>query len=141
MYKQVSLFKWGVKMYKLILGVMLLVSLFYLSGCIHSENKTSVSKNPDAEEVLSLDENADIFQWEGLIYQTDIEWINELDITKKELLGEITELFTSEDTKLFKNGMANKLPIGTKIYSTNENSILLVESDGEEKYYLALVEG
>ncbi|MFF2450289.1 hypothetical protein ACFVSW_24905 [Neobacillus sp. NPDC058068] len=130
-------------MNKLILSLMLMVvSLFYLSGCIDSETKTSVSKHPDAEEVLRLDENANIFQWEGLIYKTDIDWINELELTKKELVGEITKLFTNEDTKSFKNGMANKLPIGTKIYSTNENEgILIVEYNSEEKYYLAMVEG
>jgi hypothetical protein len=120
---------------------MVIVSMFYITGCVGSETKTSVSKHPDAEEVLRLDRNANIFQWEGLIYQTDIDWVNELELTKKESVGEITELFTNEDTKSFKNGMANKLPLGAKIYSTDENGILIVEYNGEEKRYLALVEG
>ncbi|MBU8878291.1 hypothetical protein BGM26_04725 [Bacillus sp. FJAT-29790] len=129
-------------MNNLILSLMLMVSLFYLSGCVDSETKTSASRHPDAEEVLRLDENANIFQWEGLIYKTDIDWVNELELSKKELVGAITELFTNQDTKSFKNGMANKLPIGTKIYSTNESEgIFIVEYKGEEKYYLSLVEG
>ncbi|KMY46587.1 hypothetical protein AC622_18020 [Bacillus sp. FJAT-27916] len=128
-------------MNKLILGIMMTVSIFYLSGCFDSETKTSVKKHPDAKEVLSLNENANILQWEGLIYETDIEWVNELELIKKESVGEITELFTNGDAKLFKDGMANKLPIGAKIYSTNINGILIVEYNGEEKYYLALVEG
>ncbi|KYC89896.1 hypothetical protein B4102_3903 [Heyndrickxia sporothermodurans] len=38
--------------------------------------------------------------------------------------------------------MANKLPIGAKIYSAKERGdILIAEYNGEEKYYLALVEG
>ena len=132
----------GVKMVnKLILGIMMTVSIFYLSGCFDPETKTSVETHPDAKEVLSLNENANIFQWEGLIYETDIEWVNELELIKKESVGEITGLFTNGDAKLFKNGMANKLPIGAKIYSTNINGILIVEYNGEEKYYLALVEG
>ncbi|MFS0862822.1 hypothetical protein [Fredinandcohnia sp. 179-A 10B2 NHS] len=128
-------------MTKFIVSLILMVFLFSLSGCDSSETNTSVSKHPDAEEVLRLYKNADIFQWEGLIYKTDIDWVNELELSKKELIGEITELFTNEDTNSFKNGMANKLPVGAKIYSTNENGILIVEYKDEEKYYLALVEG
>lgn len=129
-------------MNKPILSLMLVVSLFYLSSCVDLETKTSVSKHPDAEEVLRLDDNADIFQWDGLIYKTDIVWVNELELTKKECIGEISELFTDKDTKSFNNGMANKLPIGSKIYTTNEiEGILIVEYNSEKKYYLSQVEG
>jgi hypothetical protein len=129
-------------MIKHIVFLIMMVSTFFVSGCMASETKTSVSKHPDAEEVLRLDENANIFQWEGLIYKTDIDWVNELELTKKEIVGEITELYKNEDPNSFKNGMANQLPLGTKIYSTNENEgILIIEYNGEEKYYLSLVEG
>ena len=46
---------------KLILGIMMTVSIFYLSGCFDPETKTSVETHPDAKEVLSLNENANIF--------------------------------------------------------------------------------
>jgi hypothetical protein len=128
-------------MKKLINNIMLLILLFSLTACVEKENEVSVSKPPDAEETLRLDKNADIFQWEGAIYKTDIDWVNEKELTKKELIGEITESYTNEDPKSFKNGMANKLPIGAKIYSSNEHGILIVESNGEEKYYLVLAEG
>jgi hypothetical protein len=129
-------------MNKLLLNPILFVSIIYLSGCMISETKTTVSTHPDAEEVLRLDENANIFQWQGLIYKTDIDWVNELELTKKEVVGEITELYKREGPNSFRNGMANQLPIGTKIYKTNENEgILIIEHNGEEKYYLALVEG
>ncbi|RDU38753.1 hypothetical protein DRW41_04115 [Neobacillus piezotolerans] len=124
-----------------ILSLMLMVFLFFLAGCFERETEIWVSKPPDAEEVLRLDENADIFQWEGVVYKTDIDWVNELELTKNESIGEITELYTNEDPKLFKDGMTNELPIGAKIYSTNENGILIVEYNGEEKYYLAGSEG
>ena len=129
-------------MIKHILCLILMVSTFFVSGCMALETKTSVSKHPNAKEVLRLDEDANIFQWEGFIYQTDIDWVNELELTKKEVVGEITETHSSKDPDSFKNGMATKLPIGTKIYSTNEHEGILISNDnGEEKYYLALVEG
>jgi hypothetical protein len=127
------------------LSLIFIMSSFYLSGCTKAGNEieqTVTTSNPDAEETLRLDKDADIFQWEDLIYKTDIDWVNELKLTKKEQLGEIEELFTNGSPKSFKNGMANKLPIGAKIYSAKERGdILIVEYNGEEKYYLALVEG
>ena len=42
----------------------------------------------------------------------------------------------------FKDEMSNKLPVGTKIYSTKDRGdILIVESKGEIKKYLAIDEG
>ncbi|WP_286231896.1 hypothetical protein [Neobacillus mesonae] len=129
-------------MKKFMLSLTLMGSFFYLVGCVGFDTESAVSKNPDAEEVLRLNKNANIFQWEGLIYTTNIDWVNELELTKGNLVGEITETFTNGNPKSFKNGMANKLPIGTKIYSAKEKpGILIVEYNGEEKYFLVLVEG
>ncbi|MFJ7738771.1 hypothetical protein ACIQ2D_20895 [Lysinibacillus sp. NPDC097287] len=39
---------------------------------------------------------------------------------------------------------ATKLPVGTRVYSTNENGdsgILIVEYEGENLYYMELLEG
>jgi hypothetical protein len=127
------------------LSVIFIISSFYLSGCTKAGNETEQTvtfAHPDAEETLRLDKDADIFQWEDLIYKTEIDWVSELKLTKKEQLGEIDALFTNGSPKSFKNGMANKLPIGAKIYSTKERGdILIAEYNGEEKYYLVLVEG
>jgi len=42
----------------------------------------------------------------------------------------------------FKDEMSNKLPVGTKIFSTKgRGDILIVETEGEIKRYLAIVEG
>ncbi|MGP4082554.1 hypothetical protein ACTWQL_21940 [Pseudalkalibacillus sp. R45] len=42
----------------------------------------------------------------------------------------------------FKDGMSNKLPVGTKIFSAKgRGDILLVETNGKVLKYLAIVEG
>lgn len=128
------------KTYKVILTVM--ICSFCLFGCGKPETKTEATKTPDAEEILRLDRHADIFQWKGIIYKTNIDWVNELTLTKDKLVGEITTLFSKVSNKSFKNGMANNLPIGAKIYTAKERvDILIVEFNGKASYYLALVEG
>lgn len=94
----------------------------------------------DAEEVLTLDSDADIFQYDGVIYKANIDWVEELSLTKDVQIGEIK---TKNDANTdFRDGMSNKLPVGTKIFSTKERGeILIVESKGEIKKYLAIVEG
>nr|WP_269135819.1 hypothetical protein [Sporosarcina cyprini] len=114
-------------------------------GCSNSESlsKTEVHKtgNPNAKEILTLDQEADIFQFEGIIYKTGIDWVEELTLTKDAQVGEI--LSRNDTGTNFADGMSNKLPVGTKIYSTKEKEvpILLVEFEGEILKYYALVEG
>ncbi len=127
-------------MNRVIVSLMIITCTIYLTGCTDAETVVTVSKNPDAEEVLRLDPNADFFQWEGLIYQTNIDWVNEIELTKHKSVGEIEEMYDKNNS--FTDGMANKLPIGTKIFSTKERKdILLVEDEGKTKKYLALGEG
>lgn len=103
---------------RIILSLILLGSLFYLSA--YSEK------------------NADIFQWDGRVYKAGIDWVDKLKLSKKDLLGEIS----SNSQKTFKDGIANKLPVGAKIYSAKErNDILIIEFDGKTKYYLVQAEG
>ncbi|WP_245975419.1 hypothetical protein [Oceanobacillus chungangensis] len=94
----------------------------------------------DAEEVLTLDPDADIFQYDGVIYETNIEWVEDLSLTKDVQIGEIkTKNDISTD---FVDEMSNKLPVGAKIFSTKERGdILIVESDGKILKYLAIDEG
>ena len=114
-------------------------------GCSNSSDTGKIevhtTGNPDAKEILTLDPEADIFQFEGVIYETGIDWVEELTLTKGEQVGEIK---TRNDTDTnFENEMSNKLPVGAKIFSTieKEGSILLVESEGKLLKYYALVEG
>lgn len=125
---------------KLFYGLVVL-ALLSITGCNIQEVTTNVSSDSiDAEEVLKLDSDADIFQYDGVIYITNIDWVEELSLTKDVQIGEIQ---TKNDTNTdFKDEMSNKLPVGTKIFSAKERGdILIVESEGKMKKYLAIVEG
>ncbi|TMU85216.1 hypothetical protein FGG79_15180 [Bacillus sp. BHET2] len=128
------------KFNKLLYGLIAL-ALLMITGCNIQGGTTTVSReNIDAAEVLTLDSDADIFQYDGVIYKTNIDWVEELSLTKDVQIGEIQ---AKNDTNTdFKNEMSNKLPVGTKIFSTKERGdILIVESEGKIKKYLAIVEG
>ncbi|WP_231495888.1 hypothetical protein [Paucisalibacillus sp. EB02] len=104
------------------------------------ETTTVTIDSIDAEEVLTLNPDADIFQYDGVIYETNIDWVEELSLTKDVQIGEIKTINDSNTD--FKNEMANKLPIGAKIFSAKERGdILIVELEGEILKYLAIVEG
>ncbi|TYS17180.1 hypothetical protein FZC78_11145 [Rossellomorea vietnamensis] len=128
------------KFKNLFYGLIALASLMF-SGCNIQGGTTTVSSDRiDAAEVLTLDSDADIFQYDGVIYQTNIDWVEELSLTKDVQIGEIqTKNETNTD---FENEMSNKLPVSTKIFSTKERGdILIVESEGKLKKYLTIVEG
>jgi len=98
-----------------------------LIGCSGSPvlNKGGVLSK---EQVLKLNPNADIFEFDGRVYKTGIDWVEEEKLIKDEQIGEIYE------------GMANKLPVGAKIFTLKERrDILIVEYDGKEKRYLLQV--
>ena len=129
---------------RILFGLVIFVLLTAV-GCSNSSDTGEIgvhkTENPDAKEILTLFPEADIFQFEGVIYQTGIDWVEELTLTKGEQVGEIK---TRNDTDTnFEDEMSNKLPVGAKIFSTieKEGPILLVESEGEILKYYALVEG
>ena len=112
-----------------------------ITGCSNGGETTKLSSDSiNAGEVLRLDPAADIFQYDGVIYKTNIDWVEELSLTKDVQIGEIK---TKNDTNTdFKDEMANKLPVGAKIFSAKERGdILIVEVEGEILKYLAIVEG
>jgi hypothetical protein len=119
----------------------MVLALFTITGCSNGGETTKVSIDRiDAEEVLRLDPDADIFQYEGVIHKTNIDWVEELSLTKDVQIGEI-KTKNDPDTN-FKDEMANKLPVGAKIFSAKERGdILIVEVEGEILKYLAIVEG
>lgn len=121
--------------------VLIPLVLFTITGCLNGGETTKVTIDSiDAEEVLTLDPDADIFQYDGVIYKTNIDWVEELSLTKDVQIGEIK---TKNDTNTdFQNEMANKLPLGAKIFSAKERGdILIVELEGKTLKYLAVVEG
>lgn len=129
----------GVLKKKSCLLFVVLISLF-LVGCETVTVETIESKKPNAAEALRLDKQADIFQWEDNILKTNIDWIDELELNEDKYIGEIK--FNSSKAKDFKNGTANLLPIGAKIYSVKErNDIFIVKYDNVVKRYLVSSEG
>jgi hypothetical protein len=98
--------------------------------------------NPTAEEVLKMNPNASILMYNNIIYQSGIDWVNELELTKDKQITKIIE--QRVDGNDFDNGTANKLIAGTKIFSVKENNnngILIAETkDGDIRFY-SLIEG
>lgn len=115
-----------------------LISLTFLTSCTE-ETAVTISEIT-AEEVLTLDPEADIFKYNTVIYQTNIEWVDELILTPG---GKVmTVQNQSTDLSDFSDGTANLLPLGTDIFEANERSdILIAEVDGDYIYYLEIVEG
>lgn len=103
---------------------------------------TTESAAPSAEEVLKDNKNADIFMLNDNVYKTNIDWVDELSLTKNKEIGEIESNYNFDSNDSFKNKMATTLPIGSKIFSANERiDVLIVEDKGIEKKYYALTEG
>ncbi|WP_336990140.1 hypothetical protein [Bacillus infantis] len=128
-------------MFRTLICLLIGLTLFTITGCTNQGESTSVSVDTiDAEEVLRLDPDADIFQYDGVIYQTNIDWVEKLSLKKDAQIGEIQSR-NKNDTD-FENGMSNKLPVGARIFSARQREdILLVESEGKVLKYLAIVEG
>ncbi|TSB47665.1 hypothetical protein [Alkalicoccobacillus porphyridii] len=129
--------------------LIVLISCATLFGCStegettetgNSEEITTVIDHIDAEEVLTLSPDADIFQFNAVIYQTNIDWVDELSLSPQDVVGEIQA--QNETSTDFEDEMANKIPVGTKIYSAKDHGdMLMVEVDGEWRNYYAIVEG
>lgn len=121
--------------------VLIILTLFTITGCSNGGETTKVTIDSiDVEEVLTLDPDANIFQYDGVIYKTNIDWVEEIPLTKDVQIGKIK---TRNDANTdFKDEMSNILPVGAKIFSAKERGdILIVESEGETLKYLAIVEG
>lgn len=105
-----------------------------------SITETNKTENSAAEEIFEIDNDPDIFQFNGQIY-SNVEGAQEEGYTKGEPVGEITKT-TSESAEV-SNEAASKLPVGIRIYQTTEGGWynLIVDLDGEEVVHIALVEG
>lgn len=121
--------------------LLISLALFTITGCFNGGQTTQVSIDSiDAKEVLTLDPDADIFQYDGVIYKTNIDWVEDLSLTKDVQIGEIKA--QNDVNTEFNDEMANKLPVGAKIFSAKERiDILIIESEGTDFKYLAIVEG
>ncbi len=96
------------------------------------------SKPPSAEEVLTLDEQADLFQWGETIYEANVDWTHQLTVTKDQQLGVIQKTAAEH----FHHGTATHLKKGTAIYSIKERiDLLIAELNGQIIIYVAHAEG
>lgn len=100
------------------------------------------------KDVLKRNADADIIQYNnGNVYSnvTNLEWFQEekSKYSKVKYVGEIIK--QTKSSFMFKDFYATKLPVGSKIYSTDEDvklsGILIVEHEGEDLYYMRLLEG
>lgn len=129
------------EIYKSIIAV-LFTSLFLLSSCGVADGGRVT-----ARDVLKQNKDADIIQYEGSIYSnvTNLEWFEErkgqILFTKDYYVGEVQK--QTNNSWMFKELSATKLPKGTKVYSREEDvgGLLFVEYEGELLYYMELLEG
>lgn len=126
--------------------ILLICMMILITGCklqTAENEKTITPGNPTATEVLSDDNEADIFQFNNLIYTnaSTIEWVQEDTYEKGPQIDEIRK--QSADSKEFTDGTASKLPVGTKVFQVvgNGQLLLMIEKDDEKIVYLALIEG
>ncbi|SFA95519.1 hypothetical protein SAMN04488072_104128 [Lentibacillus halodurans] len=119
----------------------LLVVTFILAGCGDDGRNpiTNTFGNPNPGDFLDY-EGADIFYIGGLVYSNaeDVQWVQELEYTLGEKFAEITR--QTDRANHFKNGTANKLPVGTTIYETDTPAYIAIV-DGKEIPYLKMIEG
>ena len=126
--------------------ILLMCLVTFVAGCklpVNGKEKTVTIDNPTAVDILDNDLEADIFQYNSLIYMnaSTTEWVQE---NTYERGPEISEIQTQSDQgEKFKDGTATKLPVGTKVFQVvgNGQLLLMVEKDGEEIIYLAQIEG
>ncbi|MDM5296941.1 hypothetical protein QUF51_01960 [Bacillus pumilus] len=115
------------------------MSLLFLTIplCACQTSGHSQSKPPSVEELLALDQHANLFQWGETIYQTN-DWTNQLTVTKQKQIGVIKKT----STKHVQHGTASQLKKGTSLYSVKERrDLLIAEDDGQLKIYAAHAEG
>lgn len=101
----------------------------------------SQNGNPTPKEILSEDPQADIFQFNGIVYKnaSDLDWVIQQELKKGELIGKIKKVSSSN----FEDGTASILPVGTKLYNTinSTGDIIIVDYKNRLIPYIGLYEG
>src|SRR5690625_1623784 len=126
--------------------ILVICLMIFIAGCklpgAESEETETIG-NPTATDILENDHEADIFQYNNLIYTnaSTIDWVQEDTYEKGPKITEIQK--QSVESNEFSDGTASKLPVGTQVYQIvgNGQLLLMVEKDDEEIIYLALIEG
>ncbi|WP_226675097.1 hypothetical protein [Mesobacillus jeotgali] len=115
------------------------ILFIFLVSCSNNYSSSPTISNPTPKDYLK-NTDADIFLLDDYVfsYAEDIEWVRELEYELGRQVGEITK--QADKASKFKNGTANKLPIGTKIFETDTPAYIAI-IDGKEIRYLKMVEG
>ena len=104
--------------------LLLLILSCGLAACIGSPGKHD-GGYLTKKQVLKQDPNADLLEYDGKVYKTNIDWTEIEKLTKGEKLGEVLA------------GMATHIPDGSEIFASNErDDVLIVEYMKVEKRYL-----
>ncbi|RJE90257.1 hypothetical protein D3P07_08605 [Paenibacillus sp. 1011MAR3C5] len=129
--------------------ILMICSALVLAGCSANPGKLDKQKNssqfnignPTPQEVLEGKPDANIMMHQDIVLIEGVDWVNEEELTKDELLLEIS--MQTDDAAKFENGAANQLPVGTKVvYRVKERGdILIAETDKGDVRYYKLVEG
>ncbi|SDQ78999.1 hypothetical protein SAMN05216232_3618 [Virgibacillus subterraneus] len=133
-------------MRRLLLALLLLSIPVLMVGCNSDSDESTDGNdigNPDAEQLLAANKDADIFATIDVVYinAENVSWVNELELSLGDEYFEITKQSTTP--KEFESGTASKLPVGTKIYNpAKENGpILIAVIKGKKIPYLGVIEG
>ncbi|SDN62956.1 hypothetical protein [Alkalicoccus daliensis] len=119
-----------------------LLIFFLLAACSNTPEETA---NPNPEDILSSNPEADIFLYEDVVYAnaTNIERGDIRDFTKEERIGEIDS--TALRAENFAEFTSTALPPGTPLYSTSEKQepslYIIAVVEEEDILYTALIEG
>lgn len=129
----------------LILSLLLSIPIVMV-GCTSDSDESPDGNdrgNPDAEELLAANKNADIFATIDVVYKNaeNVSWVNDLELSLGDEYVEITKQSTNPEE--FESGTASRLPVGTKIYNpAKENGpILIAVVKGKKIPYLGVIEG
>lgn len=99
--------------------------------------------NPTVVDVLGKDQGADIFLFNGIVFQNakNVEWVSKIEFSLGEEVGEIKKQTLKPEE--FEESAATKLPAGTKIYRPVDfpGPVYIILLNGEEIPYLGLLEG
>ncbi|PKR76956.1 hypothetical protein CEY16_14210 [Halalkalibacillus sediminis] len=124
-------------------SILIILAFIAISGGFTSIGSIG---NPSASDILGGNPDADIIRFDDLIYSQRDELYGRSieDIEKGEKVGEIKKQTTT--SWWFWDLYATKLSEGTPVFfedgETSETpSILIVELEGEELIYSALIEG
>lgn len=114
------------------------MSIFFMisfSGC-----GSALSTESTPEQLYSDDHSIDMFVYEDAAYVnvTDIDGVKNETFEKDKYIGKISNTGVTND---FNNWDATLLPIGTEIYESDNNQILLASLGEKFVPYMKYVEG